>query len=220
MNSARVLLPSLVALLVCSCAATSGPATAPAPETLRSFEAADAPRVDPRAFESSEALDASSGADAAGEPADSLGLSAFSLEAELAALPPQDAAPAPGKSRHSFSGGVGVRFQGSRSALNISAQYHYYVNDKLDIGGIVDWATSPIDTLLIAPAAWYHATDRLTVFAAPGIEWASRGGVEPALRLGGSYRLMLEKLALRPFGWYDFIKNRKDAFSIGIAIGI
>jgi hypothetical protein len=88
------------------------------------------------------------------------------------------------------------------------------------VGGIVDWAWSPIDSLLIAPAAWLHPSDRLTLFAAPGVEFISGKGGEGALRLGGSYTIPLGRAAIRPFGWYDFVADRKDSLSFGIAVGI
>jgi hypothetical protein len=88
------------------------------------------------------------------------------------------------------------------------------------VGAIADWAWSPIDSLLIAPAGWLHPDDRLTLFAAPGIEFISGRGGKGALRLGGSYLIPLGRVAIRPFGWYDFVTDRKNSFSLGVSVGV
>jgi len=209
MKPARLL---VVSVLASACAATSTPSE-PAAETLRSFEPVDAPRV---AHE----------APAPGPVAPPAGPT-FLLAPPPAesALPGRAQDPAAGTpttttSPHRFSGGAGIRFRDGDAAFDLLLQYQYFVNTKLDIGAIADWAFSPIDSLLVAPAAWWHPNDRLTLFGAPGLEIQNGDGIETALRLGGSYRLMLEKLAIRPFGWYDFVTDRDDSFAIGIAIGI
>jgi hypothetical protein len=119
---------------------------------------------------------------------------------------------------HSFGGGLGVRVRGNESALDLYFQYQYYVNQPVRIGAIADWAASPIDSLLVAPAVWWNATDRLTLLGAPGLELMSGDGTELALRVGAAYRLMLEKLAIRPFAFWDLVQNRDDSVVFGIAI--
>jgi hypothetical protein len=124
------------------------------------------------------------------------------------------------ESPHSFSGGLGVRVRDGESALDLVAEYHYRVSAALEVGGIADWAGSPIDSLLIAPAAWLHPNDNLTLFGAPGVEFISGRGGEAALRLGGSYLIPFGRLAIRPFGWYDFVQDRQNSFALGVAIGV
>jgi len=206
MKTCRIL---ILALFAGGCATTTDPAS-PTSVTLRWVDASDAPSMESTVAEAPESLDAHVlGATSPSSDA------VRSTSAQEAAAPP----PAP-QSPHSFSGGVGIRVRDGDTAFDLMAQYHYYVNPKLDIGAIVDWAMSPIDSLLIAPAAWWHPTDRLTLFGAPGIEFLNGHGGEAALRAGGSYQLMLGKLAVRPFGWYDFVVDRKDSFSFGLAIGV
>jgi hypothetical protein len=219
MKPARLLLLSLLAT---GCASAPS-ATAPA-RTLRSYEPVAAPSIQPEPADAAEpeALPAGRGP-APFDEATVFRLTALPADADTAALAQEAAASSSAAmpaNRHSFSGGLGIRFRDGESALDLLAQYHYYVNPKIDIGAIADWALSPIDSLLIAPAAWWHPNDRLTLFGAPGFEIQSGDGVEFAMRLGGSYRLMLEKLAIRPFGWYDFVTDRDDSFAIGIAVGI
>ena len=210
MNPARLL---ILSLLVTGCASAPS-ASDPASQTLRSYEPAAAPRIVP------EPLDAQPAEVAPVAFGDSPIFRLTALPADSAGAALAQEAAGPPASPHRFSGGVGIRFRGGDSALDLLVQYQYYVNSKLDVGAIADWALSPIDTLLIAPAAWWHPNDRLTVFGAPGLEFESGDGSEWALRVGGSYRLMLEKLAIRPFGWYDFVSGRQDAFVFGIGVGI
>ena len=206
MNSLRVLALSLIAT---GCAAT----VAPGPTSPSTLEPVEAEAVD---LEAGELPDSVQGFAFALRPPLS-GAAVASVNQETAAAPPP---PPPAKSPHSFSGGVGIRFRDGESALDILAQYQYHVNPKLDIGAIADWAMSPIDTFLIAPAAWWHPSQRLTLFGAPGVEFASGDGGKAALRLGGSYTLMLGKLFIRPFGWYDFVSDRQDSLAFGIGFGI
>ena len=205
MKSARLL---VLSLLVTGCATTSAPSgpSAPTPQTLRSYESVDAPRVGPEPVASS----------------DSPVFRLTALPSVVAAQTPAQESPSAGvpANRHRYGFGVGVRFRGGDSALDLQGQYQYWVNSRLEVGAIADWALSPIDTLLVAPAAWWHVNERLTLLGAPGLEFESGDGAALAMRLGASWRLMLEKMAIRPFGYYDFVEGRTGAWSIGIAIGV
>jgi len=199
----------ILSLLVGSCAATSD-AASPAPETLRAFEPVDAPSIEPPAADArgrgaAVSLDALSPPAVAGPFGGALSTSAQGSAA---------AADSP----HSFGGGIGVRLRGGDSALDLMAQYKYYVNPELDIGGIADWALSPIDSFVIAPAAWWNVDEQLALFGAPGLEFVS-GNSKGLLRLGGSYQVALENLTILPFAWYDLVNDRKNAFTFGVAIG-
>ena len=147
---------------------------------------------------------------------------AFALgEPLVTTRPPQDAGSAKmPANRHRYSMGAGVRFRDGDSAVALNGNYRYWLNKPIEVGALADWASSPINTLLIAPAVWWHPNDRLTILGAPGLEFESGEDTVSALRVGATYRLMLEKTAIRPFFSYDFIDGRENAFAVGIAVGI
>ena len=196
MNSLQLLLP---ALLLGSCASTSAPVTyalAPLPPELEV-------RHDPRPEASTDSF-------------------AFALVEPVVTTPPaQDAGTAwMPANRHQYSLGAGVRFRDGDSAVTLNGNYRYWINEPLEVGLLADWAFSPISTLLIAPAVWWHPNERLTILGAPGVELESGEDTVSALRVGAAYRLMLENAAIRPFFYYDFIDERENAFAVGISIGI
>ena len=214
MNSPRLL---VLSLLLGSCASTSAPVTyalAPLPPEREVHRV----RPDTLPERSSETVTSAAIAaiaptaptapTALGEPAVATGRL---QDPESARMP---------ANRHKYSLGAGVRFRDGDSAVTLSGNYRYWINEPIEIGVIADWAGSPIDTLLIAPAVWWHPNDRLTVLGAPGWELESGEDTVPALRLGAAYRLMLEKTAIRPFFYYDIIDDREDSVSFGISIGI
>jgi hypothetical protein len=203
MNTCRVLVLSLFAA---SCAATAEPV----PVSPSALDSIDAPVVDPEAGEVPDPIQGF----AFSVPLPLVGTTVANASEDTAAPPP-----AP-KSPHSFSGGVGIRFRDGESAITLMGQYHYYVNPKLDVGALVDWAASPINSLLIAPAAWWRPTERLTLFGAPGVEFLSGKGGKAALRLGGSYSIVVGKMVIRPFGWYDLVADRPSSFAFGVAAGM
>ena len=120
-------------------------------------------------------------------------------------------------SPHSFGGGLGIRLRDGKSALDLMGQYKYHVNSKLDIGGMADWALSPINSLVIAPAAWWNVNESLTLFGAPGIEIVSSNS-KGLLRFGGSFQVPLGDLAILPFAWYDMVSDRDNALTFGVAM--
>lgn len=141
--------------------------------------------------------------------------------ASSAPVPTQDSAePRATASPHSVTGGVGIRFRDGESALSLLVEYHYATSPTLEVGALADWAGSPIDSLLVAPAAWWHPTDRLTLFGAPGLEFVSGDGAAGAVRVGGAYTLSLGRLAVRPFAWYDVVPERDDSFALGVGFGL
>ncbi len=206
MGTSRAL---FVALLATGCAA--GPAAMPARPSA--VEGAAAPVVDLGGWEARDpALPAASTPPPAGP------VSPYASPAAPASAQEAEPAPVVGGSRHRFSGGVGIRVRDGESALSLLAMYHYYVNRHLEIGALADWASNPIDSLLIAPAVWWHPNDRLTLFGAPGLEFVSGDG-EAALRLGGSYAFQLANVRVRPFAWYDFVEDRDDSYAFGVSFG-
>ncbi len=118
-----------------------------------------------------------------------------------------------------FNFAAGVKVRDGDAAMSLAGTWEYRINDWLGLGALADYAASPFETLLVAPAAWMRPTDRLTLLMAPGWELESSEGSEQAVRLGVSYDIPLGRMSLTPLAYWDLVENRSGAVSIGIAIG-
>ncbi len=125
----------------------------------------------------------------------------------------------PGTDPNRFNFAAGVKVRDGDAAISLAGTWEYRINDWLGVGALADYAASPFETLLVAPAAWMRPTDRLTLLMAPGWEFESSEGTEEAVRLGVSYDFPLGRMSLTPLAYWDLVENRSGAVSIGIAIG-
>ena len=93
------------------------------------------------------------------------------------------------------------------------------LSDRVRVGAIANYTASPFDTLLIAPALWVSPLERLTLLAAPGVEFESGEGGEPAIRLGVAYSASLGKVYVTPLVYWDLVNDREGSVVAGLAVG-
>lgn len=114
---------------------------------------------------------------------------------------------------------LGLAVRDDDAALTLGASYEVWVRTDLRAGGLAQYTAGPIDTLLLAPAAWYQVTDSLTLLGAPGLEWENGDGVQPALRLGVDYAATLGGAAITPFFSWTTVNGRQASVAFGVGIG-
>ncbi len=105
------------------------------------------------------------------------------------------------------------------AALSLSISYTYEVSPVVGVGAIADYSGPPIKTLLIAPALWLRPIENLLLLGAPGVEFESGQGSEPAVRLGAAYSIPVGEIHVTPLVYWDLVKDRVGSVVIGLAIG-
>ena len=113
---------------------------------------------------------------------------------------------------------VGGTSNSDATAITFGLDYQYRISKLIGVGVILDYASGDIESLLIAPAIFFHIS-ALEIALAPGAEF-SNDDTSAIMRVGLSYEFEIsEKFTISPSLCFDTERNLEESIVYGVAFG-
>lgn len=109
---------------------------------------------------------------------------------------------------------LGAITNSDATAFAIGLDYQYRINKVIGVGGLVDYASGDIESLLLGPALFLHAW-HFEFTIAPTLEFSGDDTAYP-IRVGVAYEIELPVVSISPSVYFDSERNDESGIVYGL----